>query len=111
MPRIDSIISSEPSGIEVAAARSRAELKERWRKLPDSPISFVISTSSALAPRHWRHRKCFVEPGSRTEGRKRSPERLGCSDQPSSRVWDADMPRRNAELHCSPGYETRARTM
>src|SRR5215210_6241889 len=76
MPRIDSMINSDPSGIEVAAARSRAELKERWRKLPESPISFVISISSELGVAPLATRKRFVEPGSRTrwlQGKHSSP--------------------------------------
>src|SRR5215212_993639 len=107
MPRIDSMINSDPSGIEVAAARSRAELKERWRKLPESPISFVISTSSELGVAPLATRKRFVEPGSRTRWLQGEPSAPGLPtlvsrDGPSSGVPGATKPGRSPELCLRP---------
>src|SRR6185503_10762617 len=43
MPWMDPTTSSASGGINCVAARSRAVLKDPWRRLPEMPITFVIS--------------------------------------------------------------------
>jgi len=52
IPSILSILSSTPTGIDAAAARSNAELNEPRRKLPETPIIVVITylPESLLSP-------------------------------------------------------------
>src|SRR4030095_10123882 len=59
MPAIESIASVVPGGASSAAARSRAELSELPRRLPEMPIRLVIA-GRVRSPLRARGREHFL---------------------------------------------------
>src|SRR5437867_6244643 len=51
MPLIEAMATVQPAGTAAAAARSRAALKELWRRLPAMPMIVVMTSPILLCDR------------------------------------------------------------